>query len=169
MLIPFAGGRAKRGTVKFIADAMLGRLAKWMRILGCDVLYEPDIDDRQLVRTAREQGRTVLTRDTILLKRKGLGDAVFIRSDDVREQMLEIRHLLNSCRGGRFARCAVCNGSLEDVPRKEEVRPAVPDFVYLNHDRFLRCSGCGKVYWEGTHYGKIRKRMLEIAEGERED
>lgn len=148
--------------MKFIADAMLGRLAKWMRILGCDVIYQPDIDDRQLVRIAREQGRTVLTRDTLLLKRRGLGNPVFIRSDEVRQQMLEIRNLLNSCCGRRLGRCALCNGLLHDVPRKEDVRSAVPDFVYLSHERFARCSGCGKIYWEGSHYRNIRKEMHEI-------
>ncbi|MEJ2696293.1 MAG: Mut7-C RNAse domain-containing protein [Candidatus Sulfobium sp.] len=150
--------------MKFIADAMLGRLAKWMRIFGCDVVYHPDIDDRQLVRISREQERTLLTRDTLLLKRRGLNNPVFIRSDDVRQQILEIRHMLKSCAELPLGRCAVCNGPLEGVPRKEEIRAAVPDYVYLSHDRFARCSGCGKVYWEGTHYGEIRKRVREISE-----
>lgn len=154
-----------RGKMKFIADAMLGRLAKWMRILGCDVVYQPDIDDRQLVRIAREQGRVLLTRDTLLLRRRGLRDPVFISSDDVGQQILEIRHLLISCGEVPLGRCAVCNGSLEDVPRKEEIRAMVPDFVYLHYSRFARCTGCGKVYWEGTHYGNIRKRIREISKG----
>ncbi len=155
--------------MKFIADAMLGRLAKWMRLLGCDVVYHPDIEDRQLVKIAREEGRTLLTRDTLLMKRKGLRPAIFIRSDDIRQQLLEIGHLLNSCEAGPLGKCPICNGSLEDVPDKGEIRGAVPDFVYLNHHRFLRCSGCGKVYWEGTHYRNIRKRISEISEERNED
>lgn len=155
--------------MKFIADAMLGRLAKWMRIMGCDVIYFPDMDDRQLVRIAREQGRVLLTRDTLLLRRRGLTTPVFIRSDNVGEQILEIRELLNSCSGELLGRCAICNGLLHVVSRKEEIRAAVPDFVYLNHDRFARCGSCGKVYWEGTHYVNIRKRILDISEERNED
>jgi uncharacterized protein with PIN domain len=156
------------GGMKFIADAMLGRLAKWMRLLGCDVVYHPDIEDGQLVRIAREEGRILLTRDTLLLERRGLRQPIFIRSDDISQQLLEIRHLLNSCEAEPPGKCPVCNGSLEDVPDKVEIRTAVPDFVYLNHNRFLRCSGCGKVYWEGTHYRNIRKRIREIS-GERNE
>jgi uncharacterized protein with PIN domain len=155
--------------MKFIADAMLGRLAKWMRLLGCDVVYHPDMEDRQLVKISREQGRILLTRDTLLLKRKGLRTPVFIRSDDVRQQILEIRHLLNSCKEEPPGKCSVCNGCLEAVSRKEEIRSAVPDFVYLNYHRFSRCSGCGKVYWEGTHYRNIRKMIMAISEGINED
>jgi len=167
--LPVESDSASREMMKFIADAMLGRLAKWMRLLGCDVVYQPDIDDRQLVKIAREEGRTVLTRDTLLLKRRGLANPVFIRSDDVGRQILEIRHLLDSCGGEPLGRCSVCNALLENVARKEAIRAAVPDFVYLSFNRFARCSGCGKVYWEGTHYGNIRKRIREVSEAGNED
>lgn len=150
--------------MKFVADAMLGSLAKWMRLLGCDVIYQPDIDDGRLVRIAREEGRILLTRDTILLKRRGLRDPVFIRSDDIGQQIREIRHLLHYCDQGA-KRCAVCNGLLLEVPLKEEIRTMVPDFVYMNYSRFARCGACGKVYWEGSHYRNIRKRIREISGG----
>jgi uncharacterized protein with PIN domain len=147
--------------MKFIADAMLGRLAKWLRILGFDVLYYPDIDDREIVRIAREQERTILTRDTRLTKRKGLPGVIFVEEDDVFDQLTLIKAQLDFSQVAFSGRCAVCNGPMDDVPQKEEVRDLVPDFIYLNSPGFMRCRDCGKVYWEGSH----RKGMREKVKG----
>ncbi len=148
--------------MKFIADAMLGRLAKWLRILGFDVLYYPDIDDREVVRIAREQERTILTRDTELAKRKGLPGVIFVENDDVFDQLAFIRERLGFSQAAFSGRCAVCNGMLEEVSRKETVRDLVPDFVYLNSAGFMRCRECGKVYWEGSHRKRMRERVNEV-------
>jgi len=147
--------------MKFIADAMLGRLAKWLRILGFDVLYYPDIDDREIVRIAREQERTILTRDTQLTKRRGLPGVIFVEKDDVFDQLTVIRARLGFSQAAFSGRCAVCNGLIDEVLQKEEVRDLVPDFIYLNSPGFMRCRDCGKVYWEGSH----RKGMREKVEG----
>lgn len=148
--------------MKFIADAMLGRLAKWLRILGFDVLYYPDIDDREVVRIAREQERTILTRDTQLSNRKGLPGVVFIEKDDVFDQLALIMTRLDLNQTVFSGRCVVCNGVLDEVPRKEEVRELVPDFIYLNFSGFLRCRDCGKVYWEGSHHKGIRDKVKGV-------
>jgi uncharacterized protein with PIN domain len=148
--------------MKFIADAMLGRLAKWLRILGFDILYYPDIDDREIVRIAREQERTILTRDTQLTKRKGLPGVIFVEKDDVFDQLTLIRARLGFSQVAFSGRCAVCNGLIDAVPQKEEVRDLVPDFIYLNYPRFMRCRDCGKVYWEGSHRKGMREKVEEV-------
>jgi uncharacterized protein with PIN domain len=147
--------------MKFIADAMLGRLARWLRVLGFDVLYYRNIADGQLLKISMEQERTILTRDTLFLKRKGV-DGIFIRDDDVFEQLAQLRDTLDFRDAAAMGRCMICNGVLDRVPRKEEVRGSVPDFIYLNSPEFVKCRGCGKVYWEGSHRQGIREKMRGI-------
>ncbi len=141
---------------------MLGRLAKWLRILGFDVLYYPDIDDREVVRIARQQERTILTRDAQLSKAKGLPGVIFIGEDDVFDQLSQIRAVLDIRHAAFCGRCAVCNGLLVDVSRKEEVRDFVPDFIYLSSAGFKRCPDCGRVYWEGSHHKRIKEKVKGV-------
>ncbi len=154
---------------RFIADAMLGRLARWLRFLGFDVLYYPDIDDRQVVRISREQDRTILTRDTGLLRLKGVNEPVFIESDHVPEQILQLQGRIDFSNADPRGRCVVCNGTLSEVSRKEEVRDAVPDYVYLNFQEFMKCESCGKVYWKGSHYKSFGEKMEALMRGDDED
>ncbi len=153
--------------MKFIADAMLGRLSKWLRILGFDVLYYPDIEDRELVRLAREQERTILTRDTGLMKRRGLPGVIFVDKDDVFDQLVLLRERLGFDQAALSGRCAVCNGVIDVVHNKEEVRDLVPEYIYLNLHEFMRCRDCGRVYWEGSHHrdmmDKIRGILSSVA------
>jgi uncharacterized protein len=148
---------------------MLGRLAKWLRILGFDVLYDPGIEDRQVIRIAMEEGRTILTRDTGLARNKGVRDVIFVTTDRVSDQLREIAGRLPFAEAEPSGRCAVCNGVLSQVTEKGMIRNAVPDFVYHNFSEFLRCSGCGKVYWEGSHQEKFRERIRDILRVEIED
>ncbi len=151
--------------MKFIADAMLGRLAKWLRFLGFDVLYYRDIDDREIVRIAREQERTILTRDIQLSNRRGLPGVVFIEKDDVLDQLRQITAVLDLSQPVFSGRCAICNGLLDEVPQKEEIRELVPEYIYLNFRQFRRCRGCGKVYWEGSHHRGMRDKVREVLSG----
>ncbi len=160
---------AIKGEMSFIADAMLGRLAKWLRILGFDVLYYPDIEDRQVIRIALEQGRIILTRDGGLLKNKGARNAIFITSDRTRDQLLELRDKLRFAEAEPLGRCAVCNGLLAVVDDKPDVRESVPDFIYHTFNEFLRCGVCGKVYWHGSHQEKFREKIREILKVEVEE
>jgi uncharacterized protein with PIN domain len=145
--------------MKFIADAMLGRLARWLRLMGIDTLYYPDITDQRLLKLAMQQERFILTRDTHF-KGMGIKDCLFIDSDDTWEQISQvIKDLRLSPSAGR---CANCNGLLKDVDRKEEIADRIPEYVYLNFNHFQKCSHCGNVYWEGSHYRRLRKRLDEI-------
>lgn len=142
----------------FIADAMLGRLARWMRFLGYDVQYYRDIDDRALVRLARSEGRILLTRDRELTKRFTV-EHLLIESEDVKEQLREVVALFPVETSVR--RCMHCNIPLEDINR-EIVQGLVPEYVYLHHRRFQRCNRCGRIYWEGSHTYNIGKLLQEL-------
>ncbi|HHN66336.1 MAG TPA: hypothetical protein ENK09_13350 [Nitrospirae bacterium] len=142
----------------FIADAMLGRLARWMRFLGYDVLYCRDIDDRELVRTARAEDRILLTRDRELTKRFSVSH-LLIRSEDVREQLKEVLSAFPGDRSER--RCMQCNTPIRDI-RKREVEGLVPEYVYLHNSRFQQCPRCGRIYWEGSHTENISRLLREL-------
>lgn len=148
--------------MRFIADAMLGRLAKWLRILGFDVLYYPVIDDRLVIKISREQERTILTRDTRLVKQRGLRSPILIESNNIFDQLLEIKDRLDFRGAAPPGRCTACNGTLSSVSQKLEIKEFVPDFIYHNFNDFIKCEDCGKVYWEGTHREKIRQKVKEI-------
>ncbi len=142
---------------------MLGRLARWLRILGYDTLYKRDISDRELIRIAKQEGRVILTRDSGLLNHKGVR-CIFVRSDFIKEQLKEVLTFLSQ-RGfsipGPFIRCPLCNGLLQEIP-KAEAQALVPDHVYLRNNHFARCPGCGRIYWSGSHEERIRYFLADI-------
>ncbi len=148
--------------VRFIADAMLGRLARCLRFLGFDTLYFSGISDSRLVRMAREQGRAILTRDSRLVKIKGLENCLLIASDDHFQQLLETADRFQLKQFQFLSRCVACNGSLRDVADKSVVKDSVPEYVFLHNERFRKCADCGKVYWEGSHARKFRNEIKEI-------
>ena len=152
----------EQGSQRFIADVMLGRLARWLRLLGFDTLYYHDINDTQIIRIAKDQGRVILTRDTRLVKIKGIKDYLLIRANDSFQQLLEVIRALNLKDFYLLGRCVSCNGRLSRLPDKTEIKDAVPDFVFLNFHSFLKCRSCGKIYWEGTHPKLFREKLAEV-------
>jgi hypothetical protein len=148
--------------VTFIADAMLGRLARWLRFLGFDTTYFPGISDRKLIRIALEQDRAILTRDTRLVEIRGLKKYLLIASDDPFQQLLETINAFNLRRFQLLSRCVACNGGLQTIGDKAEVKDSVPEYVYLHYSLFMKCGGCGKIYWEGTHPRKFREEVGNI-------
>lgn len=148
--------------LKFIADVMLGRLARWMRFLGFDTLYFSVISDSRLIRIAKEQDRFILTRDTRLIKVKGLKDYLLIRSNNSFQQLHEVLDFFQLKQFNLLSRCVKCNGRLTRVSDKTEIQDSVPEFVFLNFEAFLKCNDCGKIYWEGSHPKKFMEKISEI-------
>ncbi|MBI5184913.1 MAG: Mut7-C RNAse domain-containing protein [Nitrospinae bacterium] len=149
--------------MKFIVDDMLGKLAKWMRIIGCDTEYFPFIDDVALLEKARLEGRTIITRDTLLVKRRcARGNFFLVKSNALRGQL---RAVVDRFRIDPypllFTRCVLCNSMLSEVDKKD-VAGAVPEYVYKTQETFRSCGICGKIFWPATHKEKIAARLKEI-------
>jgi len=150
---------------KMIADAMLGKLARWLRVLGCDILYYRDTSDREIVIRALVEHRTILTRDRHFLKMKAVHHLVFLHSEDLAEQLQQVIEELHlDARSNRFSRCVECNTLLAPVA-KDEIEGQVPVYVYQHHEQFSRCPGCGRIYWAGTHLDRMA-RKIQILLGE---
>lgn len=142
--------------IRFAADKMLGRLAKWLRIIGQDVTYGPHLCGSGLIRAARREGRLILTRDRQVAKKRP-PEYLLIRSDQVREQL---RQVVRACNldpfKQAFTRCVECNSALEPMA-KSAVEGKVPPYVFATQERFSCCPGCRRLYWPATHH----RRMLE--------
>jgi uncharacterized protein with PIN domain len=150
--------------MKFAADAMLGKLAKWLRILGYDTSYERDIEDESLLEAAAREGRFLLTRDTRLIRKLEPGEYLFIRDNAPSDQLRQVfRELgLKADDWLIFSRCTLCNTPLVDMD-KEHTQGLVPEYVFMNAESFKRCPSCGRIYWRGTHAKRIRDRLLLLA------
>ena len=121
---------------RFAVDRMLGRLARWLRILGYDVAYGPHLRGRTLTWTARQEGRWLLTRDTALVRQCDLPPHLFITSDHFREQLAEVAAAIPLHAAALLGRCLDCNRPLSERPR-EAVREQVPPFVWETAPRFF--------------------------------
>lgn len=146
--------------MKFIADSMLGRLARWLRIMGYDTSYSSFISDRELIKKGREEKRIILTRDTNLIKCKLVKDYLFIKSDNLEEQIRQVVGAQYTV-PLPFSRCLLCNQEIREI-KKEKIKKKVPPYVYKTQDGFAWCPQCGKIYWEGTHVEKAKKRLAKI-------
>lgn len=142
--------------IRFAADFMLGRLAKWLRIIGCDVIYGRHLTGYGLIRAARAENRLILTRDR-RLKQKQPPPFVLIESDHYRDQLRQvIRHCGLEIGAKVFSRCIDCNTPLEPRSR-DSVRPLVAPYVFSSQQEFFSCPVCRRIYWPATH----RQKMLE--------
>lgn len=150
---------------RFIADAMLGRLARWLRILGFDCAYEREIDDEQLVRRAVHEERIILTRDRALPEDWRVPGIHLVASEELREQLRELLRAFGLAGSVRlFSRCNECNQPLRQAQRAE-VSERVPPHALASHEAFLECASCRRVYWEGSHTQRIRRVVEEVLAG----
>jgi hypothetical protein len=149
---------------RFVADAHLGRLARYLRMLGFNTLYDSALSDRELVTISCTERRVLLTRDRELLMHRALTHGVFVHGDRPREHLAYVLNRLDlrdSCIP--FARCMSCNGQLEPIDR-DLVLGRVPLRVTDRHQQFRWCPECGRIYWRGTHWRRM-KTMVESTLG----
>ncbi len=151
--------------VKFIADVMVGKLARWLRTLGFDTSYSNRYVDDEIVRIAEGEDRVILTRDTGLAARRNRARCILIESGAYAEQLRQVLRVLaiDPKLLEAFSRCIECNVPLSDV-EKESVAGDVPPYVYRTQERFARCSSCGRVYWRGTHVEAMIARLRAAME-----
>jgi uncharacterized protein with PIN domain len=147
---------------KFILDVHLGKLANYLRMLGFDTLYRNNYQDSRIVSIAGAEKRIILTRDIGMLKINDVTHGYWIRSQDPKKQVQEVvsRFDLKSSIKP-FHRCMTCNGIIEKVD-KESIRDDLDGNTEKYYNDFYRCGSCGKLYWQGSHYEKMKKFIEEL-------
>lgn len=155
--------------MKFIADSMLGRLCRWLRMSGYDVLYSEEIEDDEILELAKAEGRIILTSDKALYQRalkKGL-IASLLKNDDLIQDLkqMEREHNITIKDSPVMSKCPLCNSDVKKV-EKGEVRGQVPEGVFNSADEFWMCRDCKKVYWEGGHWINIKEVVKKLRQRE---
>jgi len=150
---------------RFVVDLNVGRLAKWLRVLGYDTLFPKHANDNDLLRIALREGRVLVTRDAGFSLRRtvrqGQIRVVQILDQDLDGQLRQlVRELGLEPRNG-FSRCVVCNEPLHSVA-KERVADLLPPYVYQNHSEFMECRQCCRLYWRGTHWSAMCSRIEQV-------
>ncbi|RLB09394.1 MAG: hypothetical protein DRG59_02485 [Deltaproteobacteria bacterium] len=151
--------------MRFAADSMLGKLAKWLRLIGMDTVYLSKSDVRK-IKKALEEGRIFLTRNTKLydfvLKKLCTEDDIYLVQANIpREQLKEVALKFNIPLTRSFRLCCVCNFPIKKVS-SEIVKDLVPEYIYHTHKTFYFCAKCGRVYWPGTHAKRINETLANL-------
>lgn len=152
-----------------MVDRNVGKLARWLRMLGYDALLSGGEDDGQMVKAALFESRVLLTKDTQIMLRRvvtsGRLRVIFIVSDEPAEQLRQVMEALGlSYHFNPFTRCLECNTLLQ--PRQpEEVSHLVPAYVYRTQSRYVQCPTCHRVYWQGTHWQAMQRQLAELSQG----
>ena len=138
---------------------MLARLARWLRLLGADTVFDSTLDGAAMLARARAEGRVMLTRDKRL---RTAPDVLYLENNDFRGQLREVlRHYPFDRAKVAFTRCSRCNSALVEVGR-EALQRRVPPFVYASIERFAECPGCGRIYWGATHLERMAREIDKI-------
>jgi len=148
--------------IKFILTQELGRLAKWLRILGYDAEYSDSSNHSGFFLQALRDGRVILSRNHHLPKRTGL-QIILINSEQVKQQVVEVVKTLKLQlnKDIMFSRCIICNTLLAPI-EKNKIQSQVPDHVFKAQEHFITCPKCKRIYWQGTHWGNVTKTLEEI-------
>jgi uncharacterized protein with PIN domain len=154
---------------RFIVDCNVGKLTKWLRLMGYDVHFFNGRDDSHLVAMAQAEGRVILTRDTQIMKRRvitsGKLKAVLIQSDEPERQIHQVIDTLDlDCQFKPFTLCLECNQVLVERS-KGEVEDLVPPYVFQTQSQFMQCPACHRIYWRGTHWQAMIKRLKKFMKG----
>ena len=152
--------------MKFIVDGMLGRLSRWLRILGHNVEYSNNLDDAQLLTIAKKETRTLLTRDFELYRHataKGM-DAFYVEGETGEERLAALakRYGMDLRIDMTISRCPKCNTKVKPIT-KIEAAGKVEKSTFEHYEEFWKCPKCGQIYWQGAHWTRI-KRTLEVAQ-----
>ena len=151
-----------RNIEKFVADGHLGKLVRDLRLLGIDVIYDPAAEDRQLVRTASDEDRALLTRDRRLLMHAAVRHGHYLRSQNPLKQTVAVLRRFNlGSTLTPFSRCLRCNALLQPA-KKADVFDQLEPLTRIYYEQFQRCRGCRQVYWSGSHFEKLQKRIETI-------
>jgi uncharacterized protein len=148
--------------LKFVCDVHLGKLSKFLRMLGIDAHYDKDITPPELIQLSLLQNRIILTKNRGLLKNRFITRRYRVRSEDSNQQLAEVLSYFDL--KGKFAlmsRCLKCNHLVSPVS-KDCIRGRVPDAVWNLHETFAICEGCGRIYWMGSHYASMLERISRI-------
>ncbi|UCG70426.1 MAG: Mut7-C RNAse domain-containing protein [Thermoplasmata archaeon] len=146
--------------MRFLADHMLGSLARWMRFLGFDCAYPEVLPDKDLIDMAKREERVILTRDKDLARVKDI-KALYFESTDLDKQLVHIIDTFHLKIENPFSRCSVCNSKLIEVD-KRDVEGKVPKKVFAWRNEFLKCEKCQKYYWQGTHFEEIKDKIEKL-------
>ncbi|HEY87386.1 MAG TPA: hypothetical protein G4O06_05125 [Dehalococcoidia bacterium] len=149
--------------LKFIVDHNVGKLAKWLRIMGYNTLFFSSRNDSNMIATALAEGRVILTRDTQIMKRRvitnGKLKSILIQSDNPELQMHQVIDTLNlDCLFRPFTICLECNQPLV-MSNKQEVKDLVPPYVFQTQSQYVECPACHRIYWRGTHWQAMTKKL----------
>ena len=149
--------------MKFLLTKELGRLSKWLRILGFDTAYFKQDNASSLIIQALRENRTIITRNSRLPKPTGIR-IVPISSEKINQQVPEVVGLLklklDSSR--MFTRCIICNQELAPID-KRQVKDKVPEYVFNTQEEFVACGQCKRIYWRGSHWGNVQSLLKEIS------
>jgi hypothetical protein len=153
-------------TARFIADANVGKLARWLRLMGYDTEFFAAGDDAALVARALQEGRTILSRDTRIMQRRlvksGRLRAVLLKDDRPENQVRQVVETLGLDSGFRpFTLCLECNQPLAERS-KAELAGLVPPYVYQTQEQFMQCPQCRRIYWRGTHWRAMVERLKHL-------
>jgi uncharacterized protein with PIN domain len=150
--------------MKFLCDQMLGNLSNWLRFFGFDTIYIKDeVSDDELLKIAENENRIIISRDKELIIRADKRNLknIKIKSIDLDEQL---KNVLNEAKINKniiLSRCSLCNNNLTKI-KKKDFKDDIPNKIYDLFEEFLYCSFCNKIYWKGSHYDKILKKINKL-------
>jgi uncharacterized protein len=154
-------GRVRR--MKFLADRMLGKLAKGLRMLGYDTVYYRGENAYPLIKLAREEDRVILTRNTKLIPKRPEDRIIRIGENKPPLQLRELiqKKVISLNEENLFSRCLLCNIPIEEI-RRGEAEGKVPDFIFYQQKEFFRCPQCLRIYWQGSHQDHMKRKIDEL-------
>lgn len=153
--------------MKFLADGMLGKLTRWLRMLGQDVIYSVQFEDAQLLECSKKEQRVLLTRDFELYRRaiaRGI-DSFYVEGKTESERLADVakRYEVSLVIDMDTSHCPICNAMLRAAP-KEQLSSELEENTFTYYNKFWRCPNCGQVYWQGAHWKQITKTLKEANE-----